>query len=154
MLTDLHHSLKNTHHSLTKHAADVENRLSREMKAVQELKNNRSTMKDKHMKLTKELKEAHDRVIEENTTNYTNALQEKEDNHRNTLQEREAAHCNHIKTRLERQWSSLSSKAKHFHAWHAYYCQLKNEQREEHIKQNRIRHILHRMQHRKCFFLS
>ena len=25
MLTDLHHSLKNTHHSLTKHAADVEN---------------------------------------------------------------------------------------------------------------------------------
>ena len=151
MLTDLHHSLKNTHHSLTKHAADVENRLSREMEAVQELKNNRSTMKDKHIRFTKELKEAHARVIEENTTNYTNALQEKEKNHTNTLQEKEAAHCNDINARLERQWASLS-KAKHFHAWHAYHCRLKKEQREEHIKQNRFRHILYRMQHRKYFF--
>ena len=151
MLTDLHHSLKNTHHSLTKHAADVENRLSREMEAVQELKNNRSTIKDKHIRFTKELKEAHARVIEENTTNYTTALQEKEKNHTNTLQEKEAAHCNDINARLERQWASLS-KAKHFHAWHAYHCRLKKEQREEHIKQNRIRHILYRMQHRKYFF--
>ena len=121
------------------------------MEAVQELKNNRSTMKDKHIRFTKELKEAHARVIEENTTNYTNALQEKEKNHTNTLQEKEAAHCNDINARLERQWASLS-KAKHFHAWHAYHCRLKKEQREEHIKQNRFRHILYRMQHRKYFF--